>query len=41
MQATMVKTKHRLQEFLVVMSTIDPNDLNKQRMTCDFYKSTM
>jgi hypothetical protein len=41
MQATIFKAKTKLKELLETESTTNPNDFNKQKMTCEFYKSTM
>jgi hypothetical protein len=41
MQTTIFKAKNKLKELLANESTTNPNDLNKQKMNCEFYKSTM
>jgi len=41
MQATIFKAKNKLKELFATESTTNPDDLNKQKMTCEFYKSTM
>ncbi len=40
MQAIVYKTENKLQGLLVTKSIINPTDLNKQKMTCEIYKST-
>jgi len=40
MQVTMAKTNNRLQELLAPISTTNLDDINKQRMSCEFYKSS-
>jgi len=40
MQVTMAKTNNRLQELLAPKSTTNLDDINKQRMSCEFYKSS-
>ncbi len=41
MQTTIYKAESRLQGLLVAKSTINPTNLNKQNMICEFYKSIM
>jgi hypothetical protein len=41
MQAIVFKAENKLKELLATKSTTNPDDLNKQKMTCEFYKFTM
>ncbi len=41
MQATIFKVENKLKDLLAIKSIINPNDLNKQKMTCEFYESTI
>jgi hypothetical protein len=41
MQAIVFKVVNKLKEMLVIESTTNLDDLNKQKITCEFYKSTM
>jgi len=41
MQATILKIENKIKELLAIESNIHPDDLNKQNMICEFYKSTM
>jgi hypothetical protein len=41
MQATIFKAKIKLKELFETESTTNHDDFNKQKMTCEFYKSTM
>ncbi len=40
MQVIVAKTNNRLQELLAPKSSTDLDDINKQRMLCEFYKSS-